>query len=101
MGTSAGANRAAGRMPLQPSRALPIPPRTGQLPPVDHGRPRETETGNIVRRSVERTFAWLGRCRRLAKDYEHLTEVSEAFVKLALIRPMPQRLEHPPASSAS
>jgi transposase len=65
---------------------------------------RRTEPGFVVlakRWVVERTFAWLGRCRRLAKDYEHLTEVSEAFVKLALIRLMLQRLEHPPASSAS
>lgn len=35
---------------------------------------------------VERTFAWLGRNRRLAKDYEHLTECSETWVYLASIR---------------
>src|SRR4029077_19652534 len=29
---------------------------------------------------VERTFAWLGRYRRLSKDYEHLTENSEGMV---------------------
>ena len=29
------------------------------------------------RRVVERTFAWLGRCRRLSKDYEYLPATSE------------------------
>ena len=32
---------------------------------------------------VERTFGWLGRWRRLARDYEELPEVSEAMVKLS------------------
>ena len=41
---------------------------------------------------VERTFAWLGRCRRLAKDYESLTRSKLAFVKLALIRLMLRRI---------
>lgn len=41
---------------------------------------------------VERTFAWLGRNRRLSKDYEQLPEVSEAFVKLGMIRLMTARL---------
>ncbi len=35
---------------------------------------------------VERTFGWLGRNRRLAKDYEELSETSEAWVYLAMIR---------------
>ena len=39
------------------------------------------------RRVVERTFAWLGRSRRLAKDYERRVQSSEAFTKLALIHP--------------
>jgi transposase len=41
---------------------------------------------------VERTFAWLGRCRRLAKDFENLTRSALAFVKLASIRFMLRRL---------
>jgi transposase len=41
---------------------------------------------------VERTFAWLGRCRRLAKDFENLTRIALAFVKLASIRFMTRRL---------
>lgn len=34
---------------------------------------------------VERTFAWFGRYRRLSKDYEKLTESSEAMIYLASI----------------
>ena len=41
---------------------------------------------------VERTFAWLGRNRRLSKDYETLPCSGEAFVYLAMIRLMLKRL---------
>jgi putative transposase len=44
---------------------------------------------------VERTIGWLGRWRRLSKDYECLPEVSEAMVTLAMIRLMLHRLAHP------
>ncbi len=44
---------------------------------------------------AERTLAWLGRWRRLSKDYEELPEVSETMVKLAMIRLMLHRLAHP------
>ena len=44
---------------------------------------------------VERTFGWLGRWRRLSKDYEHLPEVSEAMVTLAMIRLMVHRVANP------
>ena len=44
------------------------------------------------RRVVERTFAWLVRNRRLARDYERLTDNSEAMVKLAMIRLTATRL---------
>ena len=44
---------------------------------------------------VERTFGWLGRWRRLSRDYEELPEVSEAMLKLAMIRLMLHRLAHP------
>ena len=44
---------------------------------------------------VERTFGWLGRWRRLSKDYEHLPEVSEAMVTLAMIRLMLHRVARP------
>ena len=42
---------------------------------------------------MERTFAWLGKCRRLSKDRERTTTSSEAFVKLAMIHLMLNRLE--------
>jgi len=41
---------------------------------------------------VERTFAWLVRQRRLARDYERLPETSEAFIYAAMIRLMARRL---------
>lgn len=41
---------------------------------------------------VERTFAWLGRFRRLSKDYEYLPASSEAMIYLAMIRLMVARL---------
>jgi putative transposase len=44
---------------------------------------------------VERTLGWLGRWRRLSKDYEQRPEVSEAMVTLAMIRLMLHRLAHP------
>lgn len=41
---------------------------------------------------VERTFAWMGRYRRMSKDYEYLTESSEAMIHLAMSRQMLRRL---------
>ena len=41
---------------------------------------------------IERTFAWLTRNRRLARDYERLPETSEAFIYVAMIRLMTKRL---------
>ena len=41
---------------------------------------------------VERTFAWLGRSRRLAKDYERRLQSAEAVIKLAMIHLMLRRL---------
>jgi putative transposase len=48
---------------------------------------------------VERTFAWLGRYRRLSKDYEELTETSEAMIYAAMVRLMVRRLARHPATA--
>lgn len=41
---------------------------------------------------VERTFAWLGRCRRLAKDWETTIASAEAWITIAHIRIVTRRL---------
>jgi transposase len=41
---------------------------------------------------VERTFAWLGRCRRRAKDFENLAVNALAFLCLGMIRLLLRRL---------
>jgi len=41
---------------------------------------------------VERTFAWLGRNRRLSKDYEALAETEEAWIYVTMSRLMVVRL---------
>ena len=43
---------------------------------------------------VERTFAWLGKYRRLSKDYEALPQTSEAWIYVAMLHLMARRLAH-------
>jgi putative transposase len=62
---------------------------------LELGRRNEQAEGFSVlpkRWIVERTVAWLGRCRRLSKDYEYLTETSEAMIQVAMIGLMVRRL---------
>lgn len=73
---------------------------------VDWARDRLKTTVEIVRKPadqrgfavhpkrwvVERTFAWLTFCRRLARDYERHPEVSEAFIRWAAIAGMIRRI---------
>ena len=97
-------------------RPLPLPDKTvrrrAYQGPVFHGalagiQPQlETE---IVKRSdrakgfvvlpkrwiVERSIAWLNRCRRLAKDWENLNRNALGFLKLASIRLMLRKLCNP------
>jgi transposase len=54
------------------------------IPPGFHVLPR--------RWVVERTFAWIGRYRRMSKDYEDLPSSSESMVCLTMIRQMVKRL---------
>jgi len=70
-----------------------------------HGRGRRRIQLEIVAKSqeggfvvlpkrwiVERTFGWLGRSRRLSKDYEGLCETGEAWILIAMIHLMTKRL---------
>lgn len=50
---------------------------------------------------IERTFAWLGRCRRLAKDWDKSIASSEAWINIALIRLTTRRLARAWKISAS
>ena len=45
-----------------------------------------------IRWVVERAIAWLGRCRRLSKDYEYETSSSETWIQIAAIQQMTHRL---------
>ena len=49
-----------------------------------------------IRWVVERTFAWIGRCRRNSKDYEKRTDSSESMVLLSTIGLMVRRLRPNP-----
>jgi len=44
---------------------------------------------------VKRTFAWLGRCRRLAKDFERTIASAEAWIFVANIRLLTRRIARP------
>jgi len=57
----------------------------------DH-RPNRPVLGNIVQALVERTFAWISRNRRLARDFERYATTVTAFVRIAMIRIMLKRL---------
>lgn len=66
---------------------------------IDSQSVKTTESGGISdfevlprRWVVERTFAWLGRCRRLAKDREKSVASSEAWTHIAHIRLTSRRL---------
>lgn len=50
---------------------------------------------------VERTFGWLIRNRRLARDYQRQTANSEAMIKVAMIRLMATRLAGQSATGAN
>src|SRR5215472_5160995 len=56
----------------------------------------EGSTGFVLvpkRWVVERTLAWLGRCRRHSKDYERRTDSSESMIRISAIHLMLKRLQ--------
>ena len=63
-------------------------------------RPANQNTFEVIPRRwvAERTFAWLGRYRRLSKDYEELPQTTEAWVYAAMTGLMLRRLAHSNAS---
>lgn len=69
------------------------PRRWYWVPPGGEPPPLPTGFQVLPRRwVVERTFAWLGRWRRLSKDYEEMPESTEAWIYLAMSRLMLTRL---------
>jgi putative transposase len=61
-------------------------------PPAQDGPPRPRFQPQPRRWVVERTFAWLGRYRRMSRDYEYLPESQRANVHICMIRLMLHRL---------
>ncbi len=57
-------------------------------------RPPDAEGFVVLPRRwvVERTFAWLGRSRRLSKDYERLPSTSESLIEISMSHLMLKRL---------
>lgn len=47
---------------------------------------------DVIVEVVERTLAWLSRCRRLARDYERLEQTVRSFIFLAMTRLMLKRI---------
>jgi len=85
-----------------------MPDTRGRVPPARRGAARRGGRWRrrIVRRAaavrgfvvlpkrwiVERTLAWLTRCRRLARNFENLARTSVALIRLAMIKLMARRL---------
>jgi putative transposase len=57
-------------------------------------KPADQKGFSVLKRRwvVERTFAWLGRYRRLAKDYDLLPATGEAWIHIAMTHIMLKRL---------
>jgi transposase len=71
-------------------------PRRWVRVPIDQPAPEMPAGFSVLpqRWIVERTFAWLVRNRRLAKDWERLSATTETWIYLAMCRPMTKRLAH-------
>ena len=69
-------------------------PLIGSLPRVSPVLPTEPKGVVYTKRwVVERTFAWLGRCRRNSKDYERRTDSSESMLRVSALHLMLKRLK--------
>jgi putative transposase len=68
------------------------PSKWGRYPIDVEPPPMPTFTVLPRRWVVERTFAWIGRNRRMSKDYEYLPETAEAWIYTAMSRLMLRRL---------
>ena len=70
--------------------------RTKEGMKVDWQKPLPPRGFQVLPRRwvVERTFSWIDQNQRMSKDYERLTETSEAFVYVAMSRLVARRLAH-------
>jgi hypothetical protein len=68
-----------------------MPPRPSSTPQVK-GRKRHVLTDTNGFLVVERTFAWLNRNRRLAKDFEAAIETATAWLYIASVKLLSRRL---------
>jgi transposase len=93
MGASIGSGPEIGPpMGAQLASGATIPAQASQVIALDHRRPFEAHFGNFVRARVERTFAWLGRNRRLAKDFEATVTSAVTMAYLASLQLLVRRL---------
>jgi len=73
------------------------PSKWGRYPIDVEPPPMPKRTTLPRRRVVGRTFAWVGRYRRMSKDYGYLAESSEAMLHLVMTRLMLRRLALKPS----
>ena len=79
-----------------PSIGSPVSPAACQVwaARVAEREPHMTAHAELVicEQSIERTIAWIMRNRRMSRDYEFLSETTEALIYVAMIRLMLRRL---------
>ena len=78
-------------MQIQPNLAAGNP-QVAQLATPDRFGPLEVRPSKIVQAATERCFAWLGRNRRFAKDFEATIASATAFLYAASVQLLTRRL---------